>query len=93
MKLIRLDEIQIRSILEHMEAELNRYRYYREARDLLLRAKEANRIIDKLNIAKQGKALLIKLRTDIAKFDHNIHFITENILTQTTYYKTLTSRP
>ncbi|WP_298691157.1 hypothetical protein [uncultured Sulfuricurvum sp.] len=93
MKLIRLDEIQIRSIFEYMEAELNRYRYYREARDLLLRAKEANRIIDKLNIAKQGKALLIKLRSALTKFDHNCQFITENILTQVTYYKTLTSRP
>lgn len=81
------------SIIQCMEVELNRYRHYREARDLLLRSKEANRIIDKLNIAKQVKALLIKLRTTIAKIDHHGQFITENILTQNTYYKTLTSRP
>lgn len=91
--LVRFGDIKIHSILDVLESQLNRYRHYREARDLVLRAKEANRIIDKLNIAKQVKALLIKLRTAITKFDHNIHFITENILTQTTYYKTLTSRP
>lgn len=91
--IVRISDIKLSKIIDIMEIELNRYRYYREARDLLLRAKKANRILDKINIAKRGKALLIKLRTTSSKFDHNTHFITENIFTQTTYYKTLTSRP
>lgn len=91
--IVRIGDIKIRNILEIMEAELNRYRHYREARDLLLHAKEANRKIDMMNIAKRGKALLIKLRSNLTKFDHNTHFITENIFTQNTYYKILTSRP
>lgn len=92
-KIIRFDDSLARSVVDYIEAELNRYLDCHEARNLLIRAKKANRIIDKINIAKQGKALLIKLRVALTKFDHNCQFITENILTQTTYYKTLTSRP
>lgn len=91
--LVRISDIKIHNILDIMEIELNRYRHYREARDLLLRARKANRVIDKINIAKQCKVLLIKLRTTFTEFDHNTRFITENIFTQVTYYKILTSRP
>lgn len=46
-----------------------------------------------LQLYRKIKAIMVKILCNVNQFDRNIHFITENIFTQTTYYKTLTSRP
>lgn len=46
-----------------------------------------------LQLYRKIKSIVVKNLCKINQFDDNIHFITENIFTQTTYYKTLSSRP
>ena len=46
-----------------------------------------------LQLYRKIKAIMVKILANLKQFDHNTHSITENILTQNTYYKILTSRP
>lgn len=46
-----------------------------------------------LQLYRKIKAIMVKILCNLKQFDYKTHLITENILIQTTYYKTLTSRP
>jgi hypothetical protein len=70
-------------------------RYQRLTESLLRAARtaKANNKLELYKVIKKIKAIVIKILCNVNLFDHNTHLITENILTQNTYYKTLTSRP
>lgn len=91
MKLIRLSDIKFYSIIEHMEAMLSKYDYQRDIQRFRVEARKTKKPL--LQLYRNIKAIVVKILCNVNQFDYNTHFITENIFTQTTYYKTLTSRP
>lgn len=46
-----------------------------------------------LVVYKKIQAFIVKIIREVHPFNYNDHFIIKNILSQTTYYKTITSRP
>jgi DNA-binding phage protein len=95
--LVRLDEITIRSIIDDLKKRAERsaiYRanhYQKDMASLISVAKRIKKLLPQLY--KNTDEFVIKIRRKIKYHNHHTHLITENILTQTTYYKTLTSRP
>lgn len=89
--LITLDKTMINAIIERMEAQLRSYGYNHEVESLRHVVKKNT--ISLFQHGRNLKAILRKTLYKVKQSIHNTHFITENILIQTTYYKTLTSRP
>jgi len=90
-KVIYLNDIKIHSIIEHLKRlEYSSKRYKRDVQRAINEAKTKK---PSLQLYNKIKAIIIKVLCSVNLSDHNTHFIIENILTQTTYYKTLTSRP
>lgn len=88
--LILLNDIKIRSIIDHMLNDIERYS---KAHEIVELRKEAKTKKPSLQLYRKIRAIVVKILCNANQFELNIHFITENIFTQTTYYKTLTSRP
>lgn len=88
--IVKLDQSTIRHIGEIMIKDIRKFGYQRDIQRVLL---EANRKKPSLQLYKKIKAIVVKILCNVKQFDHNTHLITENIFIQTTYYKTLTSRP
>lgn len=98
--LVRLDDIVIRSIIDDLKKRAERsdsYRtkhYQRDIASLLSVTKIIKKPLFQLyKDIKNIKAIVIKIFFNVNLYSHHTHLITENILIQTTYYKTLTSRP
>lgn len=62
----------------------------RDAKQLLNHIKSKK---PSLQLYRKIKVIMIKILCKVNQFDHHKKLITENIFTQTTYYKILTSRP
>lgn len=88
--LIRIGDA-LPNIIEHMEATLRKYGYQFEIQRLQIEVRKTKK--PSLQLYRKIKAIVVKILCNVNQFDHNTHFITDNIFTQTTYYKTLTSRP
>lgn len=84
-------DLTLASIVNYLESKIWSYGYAHEVEALRREAKKKK--ISTLQRIKSLTAIIKKPILNVKQHTHETHFITENILTQTTYYKTLTSRP
>ncbi|MDD2267566.1 hypothetical protein [Sulfuricurvum sp.] len=89
---IVISEAILENMLNHLEKYIHAKPYCLSRADKQS-INEAKAKKPTLQLHKKIKAIVIKVLANVNQFNPNIHFITENILTQTTYYKTLTARP
>ena len=78
----------INSLIESVSQAPKRYE-----RDLKRLLNEVKSKKPSSQLYKKIKAIIVKIISSIVPFVQNTHFIDTNTLSQTTYYKTLTSRP
>lgn len=86
-----INEALVRTIIEVMEEQLCFLGYSHKVESLRRQLKQ--KTISILQQVHNLKIFKSEVFCNINLHDHNTHFITENILTQNTYYKILTSRP
>jgi hypothetical protein len=95
--LITISEAMLTKMNDYLDRLKNASDRYQRLTESLCRAARTARAnkykLGLYKVIKKIKAIVIKILCNVNLFDHNTHLITENILTQNTYYKTLTSRP